>query len=95
MDFRTWLIEQYHEQATAYRAALDREIRHTVVIYGYPLPKDVRNKLLASFKEIPVPLLPKYQGEDRRESHIIKIYNSTPKPNWHLILRTTFEEAKI
>ena len=94
MDFRAWLTEQYHEQATEYRAALDREIRHTVVIYGYPLPKDVRVKLLASLKEIEIPTLGKYPGVGNKENHLL-IFKTTPKPNFHLILRETFEAAKI
>lgn len=90
IDFQQWLSNAYHNQAAAYRAALDMEVRNTICIYGYPLPKDVRVKLLAALREIEFPELAKYDGiKDRNK---MKIFNTTPKPNRHLILREVVEQ---
>lgn len=92
-SFKEWLVNAYHNQAAAYRAALDMEVRNTIAIYGYPLPKDVRPKLLASLKEIEFPPLAKYDGI--KDGNEMKIFNTTPKPNKVLLLRSVIEDNKI
>lgn len=91
MDFRTWLIDQYHEQATAYRIALEREIQHTKRIFGTPLRDDVRKVLIKSLKEIEFPALPKYPGNSNKENCLL-IFKTTPPPNRHLIMREVVEQ---
>lgn len=90
-DFRTWLTEQYHEQAHSYRVALEREVEHTRRIFGGTIPADARRLLLQSLKEIPVPKLHKYPYKDN-EQNLTVIYNKVPKPNFHLILREVVEK---
>ena len=79
-DFRTWLIEQYHEQATAYRVALEREVAHTKRIFGEPLRPDVRKVLLQSLREIEFPSLPKYPGDSNKENCLL-IFKTNPTTN--------------
>lgn len=90
-DFRTWLTEQYHEQATAYRVALEREVAHTKRIFGEPLRPDVRRVLLQSLREIEFPSLPKYPGDSSKENCLL-IFKTTPAPNKHLIMREVVEQ---
>lgn len=89
-NFQTWLTDQYHEQATAYRVALEREVAHTKRIFGEPLRPDVRRVLLQSLKEIEFPSLPKYPGDSTKENCLL-IFKTTPAPNRHLILREVVE----
>ena len=90
MDFRSWLTEQYHEQATAYRVALEREVWHVKRIYGTITP-EVRRVLLQSLKEIDFPSLPKYPGDSSKENCLL-IFKTTPPPNKHLIMREVVEQ---
>ena len=91
MDFRTWLTEQYHEQAHSYRVALEREVEHTRRIFGGTIPADARRLLLQSLKEIPVPKLHKYPYKDN-EQNFMSIFKQVHKPNFHLILREVVEK---
>ena len=90
MDFRTWLTEQYHEQAHQYRVALEREVQHTKRIFGGKLPHDARKVLLQSLKEIQRPTLPKYPYGNDKENYL-KIFKAVTPVNFHLIMREVVE----
>ena len=90
-DFRTWLTEQYHEQAHSYRVALEREVQHTKRIFGGKLPHDVRKVLLTSLREIPKPTLPKYPYGNDKENYL-KIFKAVTPVNFHLIMREVVEQ---
>ena len=92
MDFRTWLTEQYYEQAHQYRVALEREVRYAIVIYGHPIPKDVRPKLIASLKEIEIPTLQKWPYGETGEN-FMSIFKSITPPNFHIIRMEVMESV--
>lgn len=79
------LTALYHDQAHAYRVALEREIWHTKRIFGEPLADNVRRVLIASLKDIEIPAI-NTSGYDAKELLI------TPKPNFTLILRNTINQ---
>lgn len=91
MDFKTWLTEQYHEQAHSYRVALEREVEHTKRIFGGAIPTDARRLLLQSLKEIPVPKLPKWPYGENGEN-FMSIFKSITPPNFHRIRREVAEQ---
>ena len=79
------LTDQYHEQATAYRVALEREIQHTKRIFVEPLRDDVRRVLLQSLKEIQIPTIDTSKYDS-------KTLLTVPKPNFILILRNVVNQ---
>ena len=88
--FFQWLTDEYEDIVQSYKAALYMEIRHTVVIYGNPLPSDAKQMLLKSLKEIQPRQMNKYLGD---KTGCEKLYNSMPKPDYARILAEVMGEV--
>ena len=83
MNFKEWIPSEHHRMATEYRIALEREVNATKRIFGTITP-DVKEMLAKALKEIPVPVMDKWQGD--REG-TMQIYNETKKPDFSEILK--------
>ena len=54
----TWIVDAHLEVSRLYRLAIEREIQHTLRIFGGKLRDDVKRVLKQSIKEIEVPTYP-------------------------------------
>jgi hypothetical protein len=89
-NLNEWLTAQHERQALDYRIALEREIAATYRIFGV-LNNEVKELLIKSLQEIPVPGYELYNGPESQEERRAA-FVSAQKPDFGRILKEKIDE---